>query len=35
MQRFSKGDRVPVDTPDETDPHHQEYHGEHGQSLQY
>jgi hypothetical protein len=33
MQRFSKGDRVRVDIPDETDPDHQEYHGEHGRIV--
>lgn len=31
MQRFSKGDRVRVDIPDETDPDHDQYHGVHGQ----
>ncbi|KAB7513660.1 hypothetical protein [Halosegnis rubeus] len=30
MQRFSKGDRVRVDIPDETDPDHKQYHGVHG-----
>ena len=33
MQRFSKGDRVRIDIPDETDPDHQEYHGEHGRIV--
>jgi len=33
MQRLSKGDRVRVDIPDETDPDHQEYHGEHGRIV--
>lgn len=33
MKRFSKGDRVRVDIPDETDPDHQEYHGEHGRVV--
>jgi ribosomal protein L21E len=33
MQRFSKGDRVRVDIPDETDPDHQVYHGEHGRVV--
>jgi ribosomal protein L21E len=33
MQRFSEGDRVRIDIPDETDPDHQEYHGEHGQVV--
>ena len=30
MQRFSKGDRVRVDIPDETDLDHEQYHGAHG-----
>lgn len=30
MPRFEKGDRVRVDLPDETDPDHDEFHGEHG-----
>ena len=30
MQRFSMGDRVRIDIPDETDPDHDQYHGEHG-----
>ena len=30
MQGFSEGDRVRVDTPDETEPDHQTYLGEHG-----
>ena len=33
MQRFSKGDRVRIDIPDETDPDHQMYHGEHGEIV--
>jgi ribosomal protein L21E len=33
MQHLSKGDRVRIDIPDETDPDHQEYHGEHGQVV--
>ncbi|ADQ66898.1 hypothetical protein GL213_06570 [Halogeometricum borinquense] len=33
MQRFSEGDRVRVDIPDETDPDHQVYHGEHGRVV--
>ena len=33
MQRFSKGDCVRVDIPDETDPDFQEYHGEHGRVV--
>lgn len=30
MQRFTEGDRVRVDTPDETDPDHEVYHGKEG-----
>lgn len=30
MPRFSEGDRVRVDIPDETDPDHDAYHGAHG-----
>lgn len=30
MPRFEKGDRVRIDLPDETDPDHDELHGEHG-----
>ena len=33
MQRFSKGDRVRIDIPDESDPDHRMYHGEHGQIV--
>jgi hypothetical protein len=33
MQRFSEGDRVRVDIPDETDPDHDEYHGRHGKVV--
>ena len=33
MQRLSKGDRVRIDIPDETDPDHQEYHGKHGRIV--
>lgn len=33
MQRFSKGDRVRVDIPDEKDPDHEQYHGVHGQVV--
>lgn len=29
-QRFTSGDRVRVDIPDETDPDHNQYHGRHG-----
>ena len=30
MARFTKGDRVRVDIPDESDPEHDDYHGAHG-----
>jgi ribosomal protein L21E len=30
MDRFSEGDRVRVDIPDETDPDYERYHGIHG-----
>jgi ribosomal protein L21E len=30
MDRFTEGDRVRVDIPDETDPDHDAYHGVHG-----
>jgi ribosomal protein L21E len=30
MPQFIEGDRVRVDLPDESDPDHREYHGEHG-----
>ncbi|UBF21527.1 putative ribosomal protein L21e [Halorubrum virus HRTV-24] len=30
MTRFEKGDRVRVDLPDESDPDHDQFHGEHG-----
>ncbi|MFC7164544.1 hypothetical protein [Halospeciosus flavus] len=30
MQRFSEGDRVRIDIPDESDPDHERLHGEHG-----
>jgi len=33
MARFAKGDRVRVDIPDETDPEHSRYHGEHGEII--
>ena len=29
-RRFSKGDRVRIDIPNETDPEHKEFYGEHG-----
>jgi len=33
MKRFTEGDRVRVDIPDETDPDHDVYHGEVGVVL--
>ncbi|QCC52832.1 hypothetical protein [Halapricum salinum] len=30
MRRFTEGDRVRIDIPDETDPDHDRYHGAHG-----
>jgi ribosomal protein L21E len=33
MQRFSEGDYVRVDIPDETDPDHEPYHGVHGRVV--
>lgn len=30
MADFAEGDRVRIDIPDETDPDHSQYHGEHG-----
>ncbi|ACV10296.1 hypothetical protein Huta_0107 [Halorhabdus utahensis DSM 12940] len=33
MKRFTEGDRVRVDIPDETDPDHDIYHGEEGVVL--
>lgn len=30
MKQFSEGDRVRIDIPDEQDPDHATYHGEHG-----
>ena len=30
MHRFTEGDRVRVDIPDDTDPDHERYHGVHG-----
>jgi ribosomal protein L21E len=30
MEQFTDGGRVRVDIPDETDPDHEQYHGEHG-----
>ncbi|OIB56159.1 hypothetical protein [Natrialba sp. SSL1] len=29
-QRFTTGDRIRVDIPDESDPDHEQYHGRHG-----
>jgi len=31
MSQYDAGDRVRIDIPDETDPDHEQYHGEHGQ----
>lgn len=33
MTQFIEGDRVRVDIPDETDPDHEQYHGEHGEIV--
>jgi ribosomal protein L21E len=33
MREFSVGDRIRIDIPDETDPEHETYHGEHGQIV--
>lgn len=33
VQRFSPGDRVRVDIPDEDDPDHEPYHGWHGEVV--
>jgi ribosomal protein L21E len=33
MQRFTEGDSVRVDIPDETDPDHDVYHGETGEVV--
>lgn len=30
MSKFSQGDAVRVDIPDETDPDHEDFHGKHG-----
>ena len=30
MERYTEGDRVRVDIPDETDPDHERYHGREG-----
>ena len=33
MSEFHVGDRVRIDLPDETDPDHDRYHGEHGRIV--
>ena len=33
MSEYHVGDRVRVDIPDETDPDHDRYHGEHGRVI--
>ena len=33
MSEYHVGDRVRVDIPDETDPDHDRYHGEHGRIV--
>jgi len=33
MKRYSKGDEVRIDIPDETDPDFKRYHGKHGQVI--
>jgi len=33
MQHISEGDRVRIDIPDETDPDHGQYHGDHGRVV--
>lgn len=33
MSSYSKGDRVRIDIPDETDPDHERYHGKHGEIV--
>lgn len=33
MKRYSKGDEVRIDIPDETDPDFRRYHGKHGQVI--
>lgn len=32
-QRWTRGDRVRVDIPDETDPDHRRFHGRHGRVI--
>ena len=34
MTEFSTGETVRIDIPDETDPDHDAYHGEHGQVIE-
>lgn len=34
MSEYHVGDRVRVDIPDETDPDHDQYHGEHGKVVE-
>lgn len=34
MQRFTEGDQVRIDLPDETDPDHERYHGRHGEIIE-
>ena len=34
MSEYHVGDRVRVDIPDETDPDHDQFHGEHGQVVE-
>jgi len=33
MKRYSNGDEVRIDIPDETDPDFKRYHGKHGQVI--
>ena len=33
MSEYHVGDRVRIDIPDETDPDHDRYHGEHGRII--
>lgn len=34
MQRFTEGNRVRVDIPDQSDPDHERYHGRHGTVIE-
>lgn len=34
MHRFSTGDRVRIDIPDETDPDHDRFHNSHGEVVE-